>query len=213
MADIFISYAAEDKSRAKLLAEALELRGWSVWWDRSIPLGQSFDNVIEDAIGAATCVIVLWSRAAIASEWVRSEASEGKRRGILVPALLEAVDPPLAFRLLNAADLTDWQPGTPHTEYDRLVGRVAEFLARPGQPQQKHVSSLEGGHSRIPIERRRHRLAWIVGGLSILLIAAVVYAGYRLQSYVQQFVSTGCRGEVPGHRLVPSIRSSSAASA
>jgi hypothetical protein len=41
--------------------------------------------VIEVAIAAARCVIVLWSQAFVVSDWVRSEASEGKRRGILVP--------------------------------------------------------------------------------------------------------------------------------
>jgi len=43
MADIFISYASEDRQRAGALAETLGARGWSVWWDREIPLGQSFD--------------------------------------------------------------------------------------------------------------------------------------------------------------------------
>lgn len=37
MADIFISYATEDRERAKALAEALELRGWSVWWTGRSP--------------------------------------------------------------------------------------------------------------------------------------------------------------------------------
>ena len=53
MADIFLSYATEDRARAKSLAESLELRGWAVWWDKKIPLGTSFDQVIEEAIGAA----------------------------------------------------------------------------------------------------------------------------------------------------------------
>ena len=33
MADIFISYASEDRNKAEELAETLRARGWSVWWD------------------------------------------------------------------------------------------------------------------------------------------------------------------------------------
>lgn len=47
MADVFISYAREDRARAKRLAGALEARGLSVWWDREILAGQAFDEVIE----------------------------------------------------------------------------------------------------------------------------------------------------------------------
>ena len=108
MAEIFISYATEDRERARALALSLEHRGWSTWWDRKIPLGKQFDVVIEEAIAAARCVIVLWSRASVGSEWVRSEATEAERRGILVPVFLENVPAPLAFRLLSGADLSDW---------------------------------------------------------------------------------------------------------
>ena len=88
MADIFISYADEDRDRAKLLAKALEGQGWSVWWDRIIPPGKSFDQVIQEAITAAKCVVVLWSKESIKSDWVREEATIGKRRQILVPATM-----------------------------------------------------------------------------------------------------------------------------
>ena len=41
MSDIFLSYASDDRSRARSLAEALEAQGWSVWWDRIIPAGRT----------------------------------------------------------------------------------------------------------------------------------------------------------------------------
>ena len=53
MAEIFISYASENRERARGRAEAFGARGWSVWWDREIPLGKSFDQVIEKALGEA----------------------------------------------------------------------------------------------------------------------------------------------------------------
>jgi len=85
MSDIFISYARADKHKAELLADAFSRKGWSVWWDRQIPPGQSFDDTIESALNSARCVIVLWSTHSVSSRWVKTEAAEGADRGILFP--------------------------------------------------------------------------------------------------------------------------------
>ncbi len=75
MADIFISYASDDRARVKPLAEALGRKGWSVWWDRKIIAGQAFDQAIERELETARCVVVLWSAHSTASEWVKNEAA------------------------------------------------------------------------------------------------------------------------------------------
>ncbi|MCZ6871640.1 MAG: TIR domain-containing protein [Gammaproteobacteria bacterium] len=36
MADIFLSYASEDRERVRPLVAALETGGFSVWWDSDI---------------------------------------------------------------------------------------------------------------------------------------------------------------------------------
>ena len=136
MADVFISYAREDKDKARMLADALKEQGWSVWWDPQIPAGRVFDDVIEEALDAVKCVVVLWSKRSIVSRWVKTEASEGLDRGILVPVLIEDVDPPLAFRRIQAADLSDWE-GEPDQSRVKLLLESIEKIA--GKPPQKRV--------------------------------------------------------------------------
>jgi hypothetical protein len=74
MSDIFLSYASEDLARIRPLVQFLMQQGWSVWWDRTIPLGKTYDQVIEEALDAARCVVVVWSQGSVASHWVRTEA-------------------------------------------------------------------------------------------------------------------------------------------
>jgi hypothetical protein len=184
MADIFVSYAAEDRDRARTLAHALEERGWMVWWDRQIPLGRTYDDVIEQALAAARCAIVLWSRHSIASEWVRSEASEAKRRGILVPVLVEAVEPPLAFRLIHGADLTAWQPGSRSDELEQLAQRVRELVAQERLTSSATASERSDEAARqVVIARQGGRHWWWAAAAavtaSVVLVAVLLTGGVR----------------------------------
>src|SRR5574337_2174971 len=102
MSDIFISYASEDRQRVQSLAHALERKGWSVWWDRRIPVGRSFDEVIEEVLDASKAVVVVWTNTSVKSQWVKNEAREGLRRRMLFPVmLLEEVKIPLEFRAVQ----------------------------------------------------------------------------------------------------------------
>ena len=131
MADIFISYANEDRPRVEQIAKTLEKQGWSVWWDRTIPPGRTFDEVIEEALDSARCVIVIWSKASVASNWVKTEASEGARRGILIPVLIEDVQIPLEFRRVQAADLMNWETEKGHPGFLSLQNAISEVAGPP----------------------------------------------------------------------------------
>lgn len=91
MTDVFISYASTDRDRAALVAREFQARGWSVWWDRTIPPGRQYDEVIEEALAAARCVVMLWSQASTASAWVKYEAGEALQPKALIPALVVRV--------------------------------------------------------------------------------------------------------------------------
>jgi hypothetical protein len=129
VSDIFISYASGDLPRVKPLVDALLQRGWSVWWDRTILPGKTWDKVIESALAQARCVIVLWSQDSIGSDWVRIEAEDAKQRGILVPALLDDVKIPLAFRRIQAARLIGWAGRLPSPAFDELAQGISEILS------------------------------------------------------------------------------------
>ena len=190
MADVFISYASADRDRAKALAEAITAQGWSVWWDRVIPPGRVFDEVIEEALDAAACVVVLWSSASVASHWVRGEAGDAMRRRILVPALIEHVKIPLEFRRLHAADLSEWREGpsdpqlaellrsirtlvsgraTPETD---LLLAAPETVAHP-QPYRRPTGQAEERRADSWL-RSKSALALVVGVLIVLLAAVYV---------------------------------------
>ncbi len=109
MSDLFVSYASEDREYVSELVSAFEAQGWTVWWDRHIQAGVSFDRTIERALDDSRCVVVVWSSHSLNSDWVRAEAAEGLERNILVPILLDDVRPPLLFRQKQAISLVDWK--------------------------------------------------------------------------------------------------------
>ena len=108
MADIFLSYASEDRERVVPLVEVLEAAGWSVWWDRNIRLGESYDDAIDNAVKDARCVVTVWTKGSVVSRWVKNESMVGLERGVLVPIMFDAVELPIAFKTNQAADLTQW---------------------------------------------------------------------------------------------------------
>jgi hypothetical protein len=161
MADIFISYAHEDRERAKALAQALAEQGWSVWWDRHIPGGQRFHEVIERELAAARCVIALWSTAALDSPWVREEAQDGLDRQILVPAKIETVRLPIGFRTVQTADLSNWKGNPAHPGFVQLIEDTTTVLGEcpkqqalePEVKPEKPVEPLESKRVPLPDDR------------------------------------------------------------
>lgn len=131
MADIFISYASEDRERARKLAVALEAQGWSVWWDRTMLPGTEFDQVIEQELDASSSVVVLWSEISVASRWVKAEAREGLDQNKLVPVFLGNTRVPLVFRGVQGADLAGWLGEPESPAFRQLVEAVSNKIGHP----------------------------------------------------------------------------------
>ena len=126
MADIFVSYASEDRDRVRTLVELLEARGFSVWWDRDLYAGPQYTKVIESELEVASAVIVAWSQKAIDSPWVFDEANVARKRGVLVPLLIEDVQPPIGFRAMQTAELKQFPMS--HDGIDMLLRGIEELV-------------------------------------------------------------------------------------
>ncbi len=147
MNDIFISYAREDRSTAGMLARHISQAGWQVWWDHALNPGDSFRAVIEEQLRTARLVFVLWSRHSVKSPFVLDEASRAQRRGVLVPIIVDDIDPetlPLGFGGLHSVNLSDWEGATEHEGYQRLIDLLSNKLgAAIKQTEEKTAPAME----------------------------------------------------------------------
>jgi len=198
MSGIFISYANEDREKAEVLAHALEQKGWSVWWDRKIPFGQSFDQVIEANLASAKCVLVLWTKTSVESRWVRSEASEAAGREVLIPVLFEPdVRIPLEFKLLQAVNLCQWQPGIEHEDFQTLLVQIgtvlraterlrsAETETQEREPVAQSAKTLSKDERSSGAQRLRHLLAFFVLPTALIGLTTLVLIGWRVPTRIQ----------------------------
>ena len=203
MADIFLSYSRSDLARARQFEQALEACGWSVFWDRELLPGEGFRHAIENELRQARCVIVLWSKTSIESEWVIDEAESGKQNGRLVSVRIDDVEMPLGFRQLQAATLVDWQGDGEHPEFQLLTRRLRALIpsgadpppteVRENEPRQKEPRENESREHELPPESFLARLAVRHPSAEPTMLLAAVF----LVNYVQ----TSVDGAVTPRRL------------
>ena len=170
MADVFISYKAEDRPRVEPLVDALEAEGLSVWWDARVGGGEAWRETIAEQLDAAGCVIVIWSKRSTGPEgrFVRDEATRSQRRGIYLPVTIDKVDPPLGFGETQALSLRGWRGGSSDPRYRAISDCVHSLLGRKKTARRRsaHASPPESG-SRID-----RRAALAAGGAAVLAAGA-----------------------------------------
>jgi hypothetical protein len=176
MADIFVSYASADREKAQAIGKLLASRGHSVWWDRSIPPGEIFDEVIQRSLDTAKCVVVLWSAASVVSNWVKTEAAEAAGRNILVPALIEDVRLPIEFKRIQSANLVEWDSDLRHPEFQNLLAAIERVVAAPRLEAPAPSAVRSGGaDDALTAKSRRRPYVGYALVLGLVLAAATAY--------------------------------------
>jgi TIR domain len=190
MSDIFVSYKSEDQVRVDRLVRALQDEGFDLWWDRSLPGGESWRAEITKALEEAKCTVVVWTHASTGpgGQFVWDEAGRARGTSRLIPVLLDKVSPPLGFGELQAIDLTRWRGKRSDPFFTDLVAAIrAKMEGRP-------VPASKG-----PMWRLRRRLT--AGGLVAVgtaLLTAFASNTLKLQDRVcsvpigQPAVSDAC---------------------
>lgn len=131
---VFISYAHKDYEAARRIADELRKVELQVWRDASsLQPGQNWVAEIERALEEAGYLLVLLSRASMASQWVEREWTSmltrqlgGKNGGVVIPLRLEDVQPPTLLQPFQYVDL--------FPEFEAGVRRVVGFLLSQTRP-------------------------------------------------------------------------------
>ena len=141
MSDVFISYARSTVGKAQAIGEALRQLGYGVWRDDEIPAHRPYADVIQERLNAAKAVLVVWSSEAASSEWVRSEAERARASRKLVQLTLDGAPLPMPFDQIQCADLTGWSGDLEAPGWRKVVGSIAELVARdrPGAAPPKEA--------------------------------------------------------------------------
>jgi serine/threonine-protein kinase len=163
VADVFVSYKAEDRERVRPLVDALAADGLSVWWDAHISAGGAWRDEIERELAGARCVLVVWSRRSVGPEggFVRDEASRALKRGAYLPVLIDTVEPPLGFGELQGLPLIGWRGDRADPRYAAVRDAVGAVVAGNPRPAFSVVRAPGG------IDRR-----WLIGGGAALAALA-----------------------------------------
>lgn len=171
MYDVFISYSSQNRAQALQICDVLEKNGFVCWIDRSgIRGGKDYAEVIPKAIKSSRCFLLLLTRDAQKSDWVRKELDQAVNSRLpIYPFALESVklDDKFEFLLSHC----QW-----YEAYQNVPKALTELIRDLSDELKKGISIPILGEIRLP---KKNRLPLILGGLAVVVavIAAVLLLG------------------------------------
>ena len=139
MHKIFISYSSQHRDLTRALADGIEAHfgSGSVWWDQArLRSGDRFSPEITRALDHAKAVVVVWTKGAVASDWVYAEAVRAANQRKVVTVCAADLDTsliPLPFNVFHTCLAHD-MPAVLEGIAKRLAGEVSLLPSEvPGQ--------------------------------------------------------------------------------
>ncbi len=163
MNEVFVAHSRDDRAAVRPIIKAMRVAGLSVWHPDKLPFGANFAARQQTALDKALCVVVIWSKAATASQWVQEGIKASIRAWSSNRLLLVALDDtPLPVGLRDLATIALQSGSTDATknlvERARLIVRQRSDRDRPRdrvQPSNKWAGSERGNEARDTYYRSR----------------------------------------------------------
>jgi len=131
--------------------------------------------VIEEALEASKCVVVVWTDASVKSNWVKTEAGEGERQKKLIPILLDCVEIPLAFRRIEAAQLYDWDGvSLDHSEVAILSETVRGLVNKRSRVDDRPPNLIPQSKN---VQNKQKWMAGVIIGFIIIMLIGLGFFG------------------------------------
>jgi hypothetical protein len=176
MSDVFISYAQDDALAARIIADRLASKGFSVFFDRySLVAGEQFSEQIVSNIRRAKAVLALLSSKSQRGKWVDQELQLAlESKAVVIPVLLDEgaknnwLWPLLATRQsveLNSGT-AEWEP-----QLDKLVRDLSKALGK--EEEAARIADARIAAPQAAPQRARAAYKWIVyAAIVVALIGA-----------------------------------------
>lgn len=155
--DVFLSYHSGDADWVARLKTALERKGLRVWLDtEQIRPGDLFPGRLARAIGSVSCVVIVLSPGAVASQWVEEEYNLAlAHRCHTIAVLTDEVEPPgfLAGRTwVDFRDDDDFAASLDQLVFG-ITGQRRSDASGPA-PEYRHADDVAAGTDEAEVLKR-----------------------------------------------------------
>jgi TIR domain/Pentapeptide repeats (8 copies) len=141
----FISYSAKDQMFADRLHADLQDKGVRCWFaPHDLPIGGKIWDAIDEAIRLRDKLLLILSKASIASEWVEDEVNKAyaeersRKQVVLFPVRIDnaviSTAEPWAVKLRDQRNVGDFRQWRKPAEYQKSLERLLRDLKASGTP-------------------------------------------------------------------------------
>src|SRR5262245_33577477 len=166
-----------------------------VWWDLDLLPGAKIGLEIQEVHNIVSCVIFVWSKRSLKSNWVPDEVTFGRDHNMLIPVTIDGSEPPLGFQQLMTLDLHTWSGDAEDPLLQKVFLGIRKLLrgSKRQRPRSTIADELQGQTRAMDMEVIRDRFAAILRNKRVFLIVgsfnedSQISLNYQIMRAAQRF--------------------------